>query len=204
MFNSAIFKGFKFGMMLQFAIGPVCLFIFQTASSSGFFAGESGVFGVALVDGLFIIAAILGIAAIIEKPRVKAALKIFGAFVLFIFGTTIIMNQFGISFLPVLSIHSGGSDSFAKAAALTASSPLTILFWAGVFSAKVSQEGMNRRDIYSFGFGALLSTLFFLTLISVLGTFIKGFITYDIIRILNISVGILLLYFGLRMLLKKV
>ena len=30
-------KGFKFGMILQIAIGPICLFVFQTACKSGFF-----------------------------------------------------------------------------------------------------------------------------------------------------------------------
>lgn len=30
-------KGFKFGMLLQLAIGPICLFIFQTSITKGFF-----------------------------------------------------------------------------------------------------------------------------------------------------------------------
>ncbi|WP_321063601.1 hypothetical protein [Terrisporobacter sp.] len=35
-----IFRGFKFGMILQIAIGPICIFIFQTACKYGFFMGE--------------------------------------------------------------------------------------------------------------------------------------------------------------------
>ena len=48
-------------MLLQIAIGPVCLLILQTAISSGFATAESGVLAVALVDALFIFAAIWGI-----------------------------------------------------------------------------------------------------------------------------------------------
>ncbi|MGE5627010.1 MAG: LysE family transporter [Solirubrobacterales bacterium] len=204
MFKGAVIKGFKFGMLLQFAIGPVCIFVFQTASTRGLLSAEFGVLGVALMDGLFISAAVLGIASIIEKNNVKTALKIFGASVLLIFGISTILNQFNINFLPGLSLQSNGSNSFIKAVILTASSPLTILFWAGVFSAKISSEGMEKKDMYYFGMGALLSTVFFLTLISIVGTVIKGFITMEIIKTLNLLVGVLLLYFGFRMLIKKV
>ncbi len=53
-----LFKGFQLGMLLQIAMGPVCLFIFQTASASGFAAAEAGaavlvLFGLNLVIGTF-------------------------------------------------------------------------------------------------------------------------------------------------------
>ncbi|MBP1745267.1 MAG: hypothetical protein H6Q58_2245, partial [Firmicutes bacterium] len=78
-----VFKGFRFGMLLQVAVGPVCLFIFQTAASSGFASAEMGVLGVAIVDALFISAAILGIGALISRyPKAEKFLKYFGAAVL--------------------------------------------------------------------------------------------------------------------------
>ena len=64
-----IWKGFRFGMFLQIAVGPICLFIFQTAVTSGFFAAEIGVLGVVLIDALFILAAIFGIGKILNKYR---------------------------------------------------------------------------------------------------------------------------------------
>lgn len=38
-----LIKGFKFGMLLQLAVGPICLFIFQLASVNGFLIAERGV-----------------------------------------------------------------------------------------------------------------------------------------------------------------
>ena len=105
-----IFKGFKFGMLLQFAIGPVCIFIFQMASLKGFYSAEAGVLGVALIDGLFIFAAIFGIASIIEKKNVKLGLKIFGAVILFVFGISTILSQFNINLLSGLSMHNNYSS----------------------------------------------------------------------------------------------
>ncbi|NEU05889.1 MULTISPECIES: LysE family transporter [Clostridium] len=199
-------KGLKFGMLLQLAIGPVCIFILQMASLKGFYVAETGVLGVTIVDGLYIFAAILGIASIIEKRKVKVGLKIFGAIILIIFGLSTVLGQFGINFIPSLSLQGAGNSNsvFLKSIILTASNPLTIVFWAGVFSTKIIEENMKRKDIYIFGIGALMATLSFLTLVVVLGTFTKIFLPAYVIQILNIIVGVLLIYFGVKMALKKV
>lgn len=196
-----LLDGFKFGMLLQFAIGPVCIFIFQLTSQYGFYIGEIGVFGVTLVDGFYITAATLGIASIIDKKNIRVFLKIFGAAVLFIFGLSTILSQFDINLLPSLSLLNitNSSNIFIRAVIITASNPLTIIFWAGIFSAKLTEEKINRQDIYPFGFGALLSTLFFLTLIALIGSFANMFFPANIIQILNIIVGFLLICFGIRM-----
>jgi len=200
-----LFKGFKFGMLLQFAIGPVCIFIFQMASLKGFYTAETGVLGVVLIDGIFIIVAILGIASIIDRKNIRVCLKIFGSAILFIFGFSTVLSQFNISLLPSLGINiiSNSNNVFTRAIILTTSNPLTIIFWAGVFSTKVAEENMKRKEIYLFGLGALLSTVLFLTLIALVGSFAKAFLSPNVIKILNSTVGFLLIYFSIRMLQKK-
>ncbi|EGW38750.1 LysE family transporter [Desulfosporosinus sp. OT] len=200
-----LYKGFKFGMLLQFAIGPVCIFIFQMASLKGFYNAETGVLGVALIDGIFIIVAILGIASIIDRKNIKVCLKIFGSSILFIFGFSTVLSQFNISLLPSLSINnlSNPNNVFTRAIILTTSNPLTIIFWAGVFSTKVAEENMKRKEIYLFGLGALLSTILFLNLIALVGSFAKAFFSPNVIQILNTIVGFLLIYFSIRMFLKN-
>ncbi|MHC1720632.1 MAG: LysE family translocator [Clostridiaceae bacterium] len=200
-----LLKGFKFGMLLQIAVGPVCIFIFQMASLNGFLVGVTGVLGVTLVDGLYIIVAILGIASIIDRKNIKLCLKIFGAMVLFVFGLSIILGQFGIELIPGLRINGSShtNNVFLQSVILTASNPLTIIFWAGIFSSKIA-EGLNGQDIKIFGLGALLSTIFFLTLVALTGSIAKTFFPADIIRILNILVGFLLVCFGVKMFFRKV
>jgi threonine/homoserine/homoserine lactone efflux protein len=200
------FKGFKFGMLLQFAIGPVCIFIFQIASLKGFYIGEKGVLGVALMDGIFISIAILGLATIIDKKNIKVCLKVFGAVILFVFGLSTVLSQFDINFLPTLGIQniSNSNSIFIRSVILTGSNPLTIIFWAGVFSTRLTEENMKRKEIYLFGFGAVLSTIFFLSLIALVGSFAKAFFSTCVIQILNILVGFLLIHFSIRMIVKKV
>ncbi|MBP1864117.1 threonine/homoserine/homoserine lactone efflux protein [Clostridium tetanomorphum] len=192
-------------MLLQLAVGPVCIFIFQIATLNGFYIAEKGVFGVVIVDSLFILGAILGIAKIIEKDNVKLGLKIFGASILFIFGFSIILGVFNIKLIPNLSMMNSynTNSSFMKGVLLTISNPLTIIFWAGVFSSKIVNENMKRKDIYVFGAGAVLSTLSFLTLIAVTGSFTKTFLSVQAMNILNIIVGALLIYFSMKMIRKN-
>lgn len=74
----------------------------------------------------------------------------------------------------------------------------TILFWAGVFSTKMAEENMDKPGMYLFGLGAVLSTVFFLTVVSILGHSIHTFLSLEIIRWLNVLVGFLLIFFGIK------
>ena len=44
------FDGLKFGMLLQIAVGPMCLMVFNTAKNAGFFVALSLVLAIAIVD----------------------------------------------------------------------------------------------------------------------------------------------------------
>lgn len=201
-----IFRGFKFGMILQIAIGPICIFIFQTACKYGFFMGEMGVLAAVLVDTIYILAAIWGVGILIEKNQnAKKYLKFFGAIVLIIFGVNNILGTFNISLIPSLNLDGNQSSNniFLTTLILTLSSTLTIVFWAGVFSTKIVEEEMTKKEIYIFGAGAVLSTLFFLSFISLLGKITNSFISDTAIKGLNIIVGIVLIYFAIKLLIKK-
>jgi len=194
-------KGFRFGMLLQFAVGPVALFIFQTALLSGFTTATTGVLGAAMVDAIFIVAAVIGIGAIIQREKAALVMKVFGALILIAFGISTVLGVFGLSFIPGLNLAQSveAGSVFQRAVLITASNPLTIIFWAGVFSARLAEGDMAGKDAYTFGFGAVLATLFFLMLIAVIGTTSGRFLPDPVIEIMNAAVGLLLIYFGVRM-----
>lgn len=202
-----ILKGFKFGILLQIAVGPICLLIFQTASAFGFLYGIIGVLGVAIIDGLFILTAILGIGAILDKYKnIQKPIQYFGAIVLIVFGLSNIFSVIGISIIPSMNFLSTQNmkNIFFKTLIVTLSNPLTILFWAGVFSSKIVEDHMNKSDMYLFGLGALLSTIIFLTIISAIGHFINIFISSTVLNYLNILVGTVLIIFGIKLAIRKV
>jgi len=193
-------------MLLQIAVGPVCVFIFNIATSSGFWNAETGVLSVVLIDALYILLAIFGIASFIEKENVRKLLKYFGSLILFLFGINIGIAALGLKFLPSIKLFSNPSNAsgaFISGTVLTASNPLTIVFWSGVFSAKVAAEKMNKKDLYIFGAGTVLSTLIFLTLISFLGSITNKFLPMIVIDILNGIIGVVLIFFSIEMFRKK-
>jgi len=187
-------------MLLQFAVGPVALFIFQTALVSGFITAATGVIGAALVDAIFIVAAIIGIGTVLQKKNAAIVMKIFGAVILTAFGISTVLGVFGLSFIPGFNLAQGVETGsvFQRAVLITASNPLTIIFWAGVFSARLAEDDMKGNETYTFGCGALLATLFFLTLIALAGTTTGRFLPDAVIQVMNVAVGLLLIYFGIK------
>lgn len=200
-----IYKGFKFGMLLQLAVGPMCLMVFNTSTTYGFLMGLSLVLAISLIDGIYIILSGLGIAAIINKENVKSAIKILGCIVLVLFGINTITGAFDFTLLPNLKLFSNitNQNFFIQGLLLTASNPLTIIFWGGVFSTQVSENNFNKKQLILFGCGCILSTLSFLTIVSFCGNMLSRFLPQIIIQILNVMVGAILIYFGVKLLLKK-
>ncbi len=201
-----IIKGFRFGMLLQLAVGPVCMYLFQTAVNKGLPDALIGVSAVVLVDALYIVAAIAGIGVLLGRSqRLKQIFRFIGGVIIIIFGLNNIFSEFGLSFLSVfkIGIPSHATNTFLYVLLLTLSNPLTILFWAGVFSAKLSEDGIQKQNIYWFGLGAVCSTAVFLSLVSVLGSMVSLIINDLFLKLLNIGVGVVLAAFGIHTMLKK-
>ena len=62
--------GLKFGMLLQLAVGPMCLMVFNTAKNTGFLTALSLVISIALVDAFYITLASIGTSKILDKKEI--------------------------------------------------------------------------------------------------------------------------------------
>ena len=191
-------------MLLQFAIGPLSLMVFNISSAYGVLMGLWLVLAIALVDGLFILLAGLGVATIINKDKVKFLVSVIGCIVMVLFGLDTIAGTWNYSVLPAISVFSdvNGYSIFVQGIILTASSPLTIIFWGGVFTAQIVEKKLTRFQLVPFGVGCVLSTLVFQAFVAILGNIASGFLPPPVIQILNIAVGIVLIYFGIHLVYK--
>ncbi|MBN1778004.1 MAG: LysE family transporter [Clostridiales bacterium] len=197
-----IFKGLRFGMLLQLAVGPLCFLTLRTAADGGFWAGMRVTLAVTLVDALFIALSGAGAAAVLG--RAKAAVRWGGCLVLCLFGVNIILGAFNIAFLPALQLSATqGGSPFWQGFVLTAANPLTIVFWGGVFTAQVVAHGYTKRQLVFFAAGCVSSTFLSLTLVAFLGSVLSGFLPEIAMQILNILVGVVLIGYGLKLLLQK-
>jgi threonine/homoserine/homoserine lactone efflux protein len=194
-----LWRGFRFGLMLQFAVGPICLLTFIASSTFGFFAGEAVAVAAALVDAVYIGVSAGSIARLMRNPAVQRRIKAFGAVVLAGFGLYM-LNEVGSGVLPRVTLFgSSYLDFFLEGIILTASNPLTILFWGGVFAAQVAEHQLQQEDMVLFGGGCVLSTFLFLSAVAAVGIFAGRFLAPIVILGLNGLVGAMLIYFAFRM-----
>lgn len=200
-----VLKGLRFGMLLQFAVGPMCLMVFNTSTTYGFIYGLHLILAIALVDALYIALSCVGVAAIINRAKVKAAIKLVGCLVLVLFGANTISGVFDLSFLPNIALFSNASSEnlFVQGLLLTASNPLTIVFWSGMFSTQMIENKWNKKQLFFFAVGCVMATIIFLTVVAFLGSILSGFLPQIIVQFLNVAVGIVLIFFGIRLLCKK-
>lgn len=198
-----IFKGFKFGTLLQLAVGPICIFIFNKAISQGVIIAMFGVIGVVIIDGLYITLSIIGVSTLVKRN--EKIIRFIGSAILIIFGCNIIYNALITVNSINYSLEQGGTylTTFIKAIVLTGANPLTIVFWSGVFSSKIVEENFTRNDEILFGIGAVLSTFIWLTIVCIIGQFTNMFLNNRIVIVLNALVGVLLIFFGIRLLVKN-
>ena len=197
------FDGLKFGLLLQLAVGPMCLLVFNTAKNNGFLTSMSLVLAVTLVDAFYILLASLGVSKLLEKKNVKNIFKIISSIVLILFGLNIILSVFNVNIIPGLNLNVTSTNIFIIGLLLTLSNPLTIIFWTSVLTTKLIDDKLSKKELFIFSIGLISSTIFFLTLIAILGTILSSYIPDFISSILNIIVGFLIIGFGIKILIKK-
>lgn len=193
----------KFGLLLQIAVGPMCLMVFNTAKNIWFLVALSLVLAIALVDAFYITLASIGVSKLLERENIKKTFKIIGSIVLIIFGMNIVFNAFGINIIPGLNLKPTSANIFIQGLVLTLSNPITIVFWGSVLTTKIIEDKLEKKELIIFSVGLVSATLIFLSVVAVLGTILSSFIPYNISNILNIIVGILIIFFGIKMLVKK-
>lgn len=198
-----VWDGLKFGMLLQLAVGPVCLFIFNEANTHGIASAVLGVLAVVMIDSLYVLLAISGIAALLSSEKIQKYLRYFGFIILLLFGLDMICGSFGIKVFPSMQLAFGDHESFIRGIIITGANPLTILFWAGVFSLKLSDQGFHKRDMFLFGSGAVLATLLFLSAVAMMGIFLSELLSKNMIGLLNVFIGAAFIAFAARILLKN-
>ncbi len=200
-----VLKGLRFGMLLQLAVGPVCLLTFRSAADHGFLPGLQVALAAVLVDALFVALSGAGAAALLRGEKIKAAMRWLGCLVLVIFGADTMLSALNIRVLPSVSLFSSasGGSLFWQGVLLTASNPLTIVFWSGMFTAQMAKNQWNRRQLGFFAMGCVLSTLLSLAAVAALGSILSSFLPVAVITVLNAAVGAVLIGFGLKMLLQK-
>ena len=182
---------------MQLAIGPVFFFIANLTIQKTIFDGLAGVFAVTIVDYFYITLAILGIGKLLENKKVKRIFGIISSVVLAIFGVIIIKEiaDVGTS-TQIISNSTNLFYSFTSVFLLTISSPMTIVFFTSLFTAKAVEYNYTKNQLLIFGLGTGMATFLFMGISVLVLSFIKGGIPIALTQILNLIIGCLLIVYG--------
>jgi len=189
-------NGLATGLILQLAVGPVFFFIANLTLQGTIFNGLAGVLAVTIVDYFYIALAIFGVGKLLENNKVKKIFGIVSSIVLAVFGLIIIKGVVGGVSSTTGTISMTLISSFISVFLLTISSPMTIVFFTSLFTAKALEYNYQKKELLMFGLGTGFATLSFMGVSTIIFSLIKGDIPVLLIKILNLIVGCLLIGYG--------
>ena len=190
-------NGLTTGLLLQLAIGPVFFFIVNLTIQRTILDGFVAVSAVTIVDYFYITLAILGVGKLLERKKIKKVFGVISSTVLVIFGWIIIQEAINGNISANASTTSSNLlTSFTSVFFLTISSPMTIVFFTSLFATKAVEFNYTKQELLVFGLSTGLATFIFMGTSVILFSLIGGAIPVMLIKLLNVSVGILLIGYG--------
>jgi threonine/homoserine/homoserine lactone efflux protein len=201
--GNPLMRGLLTGMALQLALGPVFIFVANTAFQSGMAAGLSAAAGATATDFIFITLAMAGLGRLLERERARRFLSAAGSPVLVVFGIMTLRKGLEMKAAMDVVVTGGAIESFVASFMLTASSPLSILFWSGIFTARMSEFDSDRRGLLLFGFAAGSATMLFLGAFALFFSAVRIMLPSWLFSFMNILVGLGLVIFGVMVFLKS-
>jgi threonine/homoserine/homoserine lactone efflux protein len=192
--NRLLFEGLKIGFFLQVgSVGPICMLVFRLSLFLPVGKLLAGIVGITLSDLIYTFLAVLSVSAMKKIQQYQRVLDIVVGIILTIFGVLFITTRNVIN-TNTFAEH----DLFLWLFGLNMANPITILFTAGIFSLEMSKHDMNLKDASIFGFGFLLTTPIFMIIIIAIGKLAGAILQDTIVQILNIIMGVVLVFFGAK------
>lgn len=186
------------GLSLAAPIGPVNAVRLEKGIKNGFWHAWIVGVGSMFADAFYMLVVYLGLVHFLDTPIVQIFLWLFGGFILLYTGIESIANANKISLSYVRSRDSL-FKCFFSGFIMSISSPLSILFWLGIYGSVLAKTAASYGKTELF----LYSTMIFLGLmlwdlfVAGLTTGFRRFLTSKGIIVISILSGISLIGFGL-------
>lgn len=197
-----VLNGIKFGLLLALLVGPVFFTIIQTSVEKGFWNGVLVAVGVSLSDILYVSICYMGMAQFLEDNEFRTFLAYTGGVILILFGLyhLFVKSRRRLHKEINLSFDKGFFRYILKGFVINGLSPMVPIFWIGVVG--IASLDMGYTEGYSFilFFVSLLLTVLFTDVSKAyLADKLRSLVTSKFLRIMNVTLGILLIVFGGRL-----
>lgn len=199
-----ILNGIKLGLVLALLVGPVFFAIIQTSVERGLWSGILVALGVSLSDVMYVAICYFGLAQFINLEQNKVYMAFGGGIVLILFGLyhIIIKSRRSMNGAPKSTEEKGKFRYFLKGFVINGISPMVILFWLGAISIASVDFGYTQGIQFFVFFGVVLLTVLFTDVMKAyLADKLRRLVNARSLMFMNIAVGVLLLFFGGRLIL---
>lgn len=192
------------GFLLSFMIGPVFFVLLETSALKGFRAALSFNIGVIIADVLFILAAYFSSYQLLENLSNQPGLYVFGGAILLVYGITTFFKKSikNSNQQPIRITSSDYLGLLVKGFLLNFINIGVLVFWLGVIIIVGPSLGNEPVRIRLF-FGSMLAAYFITDLFKILlAKQLKRKLTFDRIRVLKKTIGVILVICGIVLIVK--
>lgn len=191
--------GLLFGLIFIFSFGPAFFSLLQTSVQKGFSRAIFLAIGISLSDILYVTLALLGMSKLLEEPKIRLWMGIGGTVVLIAYG---IYSWFKKPKVYRSDAPSGDYSTLKyllKGFVLNGFNPFIVVFWLGIISIVSVNYDYSFEQQVLFFIGVLTTILCSDITKAFIAYRLRTMITPKKILILNRSVGVILIFFGLQM-----
>jgi len=193
------------GLTLAAPIGPVNVEIIKRGMNSGFRQAILTGVGAMSADATYLTLIFFGLTAFLNHPTMKIILGMAGSLILIYLGAASIREGFNST--AAETNHQTKrifKNSYITGFMLAISSPMTIVWWTGIFGALVASQARPQTDLSAFlsCLSILLGCFLWVFFLAALLHWGKKFINDRMTRVISLVAGIFLTGFGIYFLLR--
>lgn len=199
--NHALWEGISMGLVLSAMIGPVFFALVQNSLEHGFRYAAVLALGILLSDLIYVLITYYSVSVFARYPNFEIILGYAGGAVLIGFGISNMLkknrnrpNTGGIP-LPKSKKRTG----FMKGFGINGINPFVLLFWISIAGLVNLKSEYRRMDIWLYYTGILLTVFSIDLLKAFIAKQLSGFVTPKLMSKLNIVVGLVLIFFGSKL-----
>ncbi len=192
-----LLKAALIGLSISMPIGPIATLLIKNTLERGFKAGLAVALGASLIDGFYGFIAASGFAFVAQfLDNYLNFIKFFFGFLLVIMGIFEVKDSDKISKKGLQLKHKTFLKTLFFVMLLTATNPITIIFFTGIF-ATISSGNFNNLTILIMSFGVFFGSFLWTFGLSCTISKIRHKISAKIMMRIKLASGLIISGFGL-------
>jgi len=193
-----ILQNILLGLTLAAPIGPVNVEIIKRGLNAGFKQAVLTGAGAMCADATYLTLIFFGLTSFLNNAFITNFLGITGSFILIYLGTMSVLEYFKKTAASAAAPKRIFKYSFAAGFALAISSPMTIVWWTGVFGALMASQGPVKTSLSAFlsCLSILLGCFLWVFSLAFALHWGKKIISERITRLVSMIAGVFLIGFG--------